>query len=420
MTAMARLLVIMGSGETSPTMSKVHRDLLDRVGSGPAVMLDTPFGFQENADDISSKALAYFKGSVQRDLVVASFRSAEEVDPLAYETTLARLREAAYVFAGPGSPSYALAQWSASKVPAVLTQKLRAGGCVTFASAAACTLGPFALPVYEIYKVGDRLRWLEGTNLMAEVGLPAVVVPHFNNAEGGNHDTRYCYMGERRLSLLEGMLPDDVFILGVDEHTACIFDLDAGTATVAGLGSVTVRRRGRMTAVATGTTLPITELAGAAAGEVDAGGEPAPAVVPTPAAGAGAGAGADPLTADIDRFEQAFDAALRAGDGPAAVKVVLELDDLLCDWSNDTTQSDLRDRGRAGLRSMIVRLGEAAEVGLRDPREAVGPFVEALLDARRQARAGGRWADADSVRDRLLAAGVEVRDTAEGTEWQLR
>ena len=126
MTAMARLLVIMGSGETSPTMSKVHRDLLDRVGPGPAVMLDTPFGFQENADDISSKALAYFKGSVQRELVVASFRAAEGADPLAYETTLARLREAVYVFAGPGSPSYALAQWSASKVPAVLTQTLRA------------------------------------------------------------------------------------------------------------------------------------------------------------------------------------------------------------------------------------------------------------------------------------------------------
>ena len=31
---MARLLVIMGSGETSPTMSKVHRDLLGRAGPG--------------------------------------------------------------------------------------------------------------------------------------------------------------------------------------------------------------------------------------------------------------------------------------------------------------------------------------------------------------------------------------------------
>ena len=273
MAAMAQLLVIMGSGETSPTMSKVHRDLLDRVGPGPAVMLDTPFGFQENADDISAKAQAYFRESVRRELVVASFRAAEGVDPLAYETTLARLREAVYVFAGPGSPSYALAQWSTSTVPAVLAQKLRAGGCVTFASAAACTLGPFALPVYEIYKVGQAVRWLEGMNLLAEAGLPAVVVPHFNNAEGGNHDTRYCYMGERRLSLLEAMLPDDVFILGVDEHTACVLDLDAGTATVAGLGSVTVRRRGQMSAVPTGTTLALAELAGAAQGAPAAAGD---------------------------------------------------------------------------------------------------------------------------------------------------
>ncbi len=410
MSSMARLLVIMGSGETSPTMSKVHRDLLERVGPGPAVMLDTPFGFQENADDISAKALAYFGESVRRELTVAPFRVAEGADPLAYETTLARLREAAYVFAGPGSPSYALAQWAGSQVPAVLAQKLRAGGCVTFASAAACTLGPFALPVYEIYKVGEGVRWLEGMNLMAEVGLPAVVVPHFNNAEGGNHDTRYCYMGERRLSMLESLLPDGVFILGVDEHTACIMDLDAGTATVAGLGSVTVRRQGRMSAIATGTTVPIAELAG-----TEDGGAPAPVLAPAPDAG-----GTDPLTADIERSEQAFSSALRAGDGPAAVKVALELDDLLHDWSRDTTQSGLMERGRATLRAMIVRLGEAAEVGLQDPRSAVAPFVEALLDARRSARASGRYADADTLRDRLLAAGVEVRDTAEGTEWQLR
>ena len=410
---MARLLVIMGSGETSPTMSKVHRDLFARLGLGPAPagMLDTPFGFQENAADISAKAVAYFRESVQRDLTVLSFRSMDDIDPLAYETMLARLREVAYVFAGPGSPSYALAQWKPSQVPAVLADKLRTGGCVTFASAAACTLGPFALPVYEIYKVGDRVRWLEGLDLMGSVvGLPAVVVPHFNNAEGGNHDTRYCYMGERRLSLLEAQLPPELFILGVDEHTACIFDLDAGTATVAGLGSVTVRKRGEMSAVASGTTLGINELVGSAAREVRA-------AAPPPLAAAAA---ADPLEVDIDRFEKSFDAALTAGDVPAAVKIVLELDDLLHDWSRDTTQSDILDRGRAGLRAMVVRLGEAAESGVRDPREVVGPFVEALLDARRQARADRRWSDADTLRDSLLAAGVEVRDTTDGTEWQLR
>ena len=409
---MARLLVIMGSGETSPTMTKVHRDLIDRLGRPPvpAAMLDTPFGFQENADDISAKALAYFHEGVQRDIAVASYRSAEGADALALETVLAQLRGARYVFAGPGSPSYALSQWAAGPIPSVLARKLRAGGCITFASAAACTLGRFALPVYEIYKVGDRPRWLDGLDLVGELGLPAVVVPHFNNAEGGNHDTRFCYMGERRLSLLETMLPDDVFILGVDEHTACIFDLDAGTATVAGLGTVTVRRHGQMSAIGSGTTLPIAELAGLATGGAVSPAQ-SPAASPAPAA--------DPLEGGVERLDQSFDAALSGGDGSGAVKLMLELDDLLHDWSRDTLQSDLLDRGRATLRSMIVRLGQAAEAGLRDPRLLVAPFVDALLDARRQARADGRYNDADGLRDRLLAAGVEVRDSPDGTEWQL-
>ena len=56
---MGRLLAIMGSGETAPTMAKVHRSLIERVGT-PAVLLDTPYGFQENADDISARAQEYF------------------------------------------------------------------------------------------------------------------------------------------------------------------------------------------------------------------------------------------------------------------------------------------------------------------------------------------------------------------------
>ncbi len=414
MADVARLLVIMGSGETSPTMSKVHRDLFSRLGPPPvpAVLLDTPYGFQENADDISAKALAYFRESVQREMTVASFRSAAAAEPVAHETMLTRLRQARYVFAGPGSPSYALSQWAASQVPAVLGDTLRHGGCMVFASAAAVTLGPLALPVYEIYKVGQEPHWLEGLDLMAEAGLPAVVVPHFNNAEGGNHDTRYCYMGERRLAALESMLPDGVFILGVDEHTACILDLDAGTATVAGLGAVTVRRGGVMAPVASGQTVAIAELAQSATSAR------ATPVVPVSATD---GAPADSsLLAAADRCQHDFDAALAARDARGAVKAALELDALVVEWSRDTLQSDEADRGRAVLRTMIARLGEVAEEGLRDPRHAVGPFVEALLESRRRARADRRWADADAVRSRLVEAGVEVRDTEEGTSWSLR
>jgi cysteinyl-tRNA synthetase len=41
--------------------------------------------------------------------------------------------------------------------------------------------------------------------------------------------------------------------------------------------------------------------------------------------------------------------------------------------------------------------------------------VLALVEARRQARADKRWADADALRARIEAAGFVVRDTAAGS-----
>ena len=93
------------------------------------------------------------------------------------------------------------------------------------ASAAAATIGFAAVPVYEIYKAGAAPHWLDGLDLLGVLGLKVAVIPHYDNAEGGNHDTRYCYLGERRLSRLERDLPADAAVLGVDEHTAAIFDL---------------------------------------------------------------------------------------------------------------------------------------------------------------------------------------------------
>ena len=405
----------MGSGETSPTMSKVHRELMDRVGSPPAraVLLDTPYGFQENADDISARALEYFERSVQRRLEVASFRSSGGEDPVGDERAFSLVRSAGYVFSGPGSPSYALGHWAGTEMVPLLFDKLRSGGCVTFASAAAVTLGSVSLPVYEIYKVGQAPHWLEGLDLVAAAGLPgAVVVPHFNNAEGGNHDTRYCYMGERRLSALERSLPDDAFVLGVDEHTACIVDIDAGTVTIAGLGVVTVRRQGSMTVFASGRTVGLDEILGA-------GEQPVSPEVSHSGPDAKAGDEKPPLLGGMVHCEAEFDGALRRASAHDAVKAILDLDDLLVEWSRDTTQSDHIDRGRSLLRGMVTRLEEVAERGMQDPRSVVAPLVEALLQSRLDARAGKRWDEADQIRDRLTAAGVEVRDTPTGTEWEL-
>ena len=168
------------------------------------------------------------------------------------ETAIAKIRAADWVFAGPGSPTFALRQWEGTPIPDAIAAKLRDGGAVVFSSAAALTLGRKTIPVYEVYKSGAEPYWVDGLDLLTGIGLPVVVIPHYDNKEGGNHDTSKCYLGERRLALLEPELDDDVFILGVDEHTGVIIDLDAQTAEIVGKGGLTLRKDGVSKRIETG------------------------------------------------------------------------------------------------------------------------------------------------------------------------
>ena len=428
-TAGPRVLAIMGSGETAPAMAKVHRALFERFGgaartggAGPvaAAIIDTPYGFQENADELSARTMEFFATSVGNPVEVASYRS-RHVDGLTAATALARIRSARYVMAGPGSPSYALGQWEGGPIPGALAEKLsggQGGGVLTMASAAALTLGVVTIPVYEIYKVGEAPRWLPGLDLLGvATGLRAAVVPHYDNAEGGSHDTRFCYMGERRLRMLEAMLPDGTFVLGVDSHTALLLDLEAGTASVTGLGGVTVRVDGRSTRFAHGSTIDIEAIGEAAR---------ALALGQTPEIAASRGRSAvhssrppAPLLDDMANLEGAFVAALEANDTAGAVSALLDLDEAIATRVRAGEDSPDLDNASATFRSLIVRLGEHAATGSADPRAAVAPLAEALIDMRAAARAAKDWEASDRIRDRLAAAGIEVRDSADGASWVL-
>ena len=307
----------------------------------------------------------------------------------------------------------------------MLTKKLRDGGIVTFSSAAALTLGRFTLPVYEIYKVGEEPRWLEGLNILGEIGINAALIPHYNNAEGGHHDTRFCYMGERRLAMLERELPDDVYVVGIDEHTGVVFDIDAQTATVVGKGVLTIRVKGVSTEIASGEVLPLDRLREPLSKTKNIAHSGAPSVVASDNATSDAATKpADTFDGNLrqatDRLNDGFTQAIAAGDADSAARAALDLDDAIAGWSIDTLQSDDADYARSVLRSMITRLAGAATGGLRDPREVVGPFVQVLLDLRVQVRADKRFDLSDMIRDRLAEINVEVRDTPQGAEWGFR
>ncbi|MEY3053951.1 MAG: hypothetical protein RL550_474 [Actinomycetota bacterium] len=319
MTTRPRILTIMGSGETAPTMMKHHRDLIARLPGDPlAVVIDTPYGFQENAPELASRAVEYFRQSVGYPIQVAGLGRLKNVDVLTVETGLSLLRRADYVFAGPGSPTYALNQWENTAVPDVLREKLQSGGAVTFASAAALTLGRFTVPVYEIYKVGIEPHWLEGLDVLRTIGLDVAVIPHYDNTEGGHHDTRFCYLGERRLAMLEQELPDGAHVLGVDEHTGVVIDIDADTATVIGNGTITVRVRGESTVFESGITIPVDVLrdpsrtSSSSATMTTTSRESQPVTESTHVASS--------LLDEVAKAEASFESALASGDSESAVR----------------------------------------------------------------------------------------------------
>jgi len=359
-------LAILGSGEIAPNMVKVHRELCARLDSIDAVFLDTPFGFQENVPQLSEKIQTYFDTSLQVSMKAASLCSYERASELERTQFIQNVSAANYVFAGPGSPSYALHQWSPLQLGETLRGTLERSGIVCFSSAAALTLGSHTAPIYEIYKVGAELAWLPGLDVLSQAGLRAAVIPHYDNAEGGNHDTSRCYIGANRLSKMEAILPEDVAIFGVDEHTAAIIDLDADTVSVRGRGNAHWRVGGTERVLSNGSTVELSELRNA----------PLSPRVNTPT-----------LVTPLEHSPQALGEII-ARNGEGALEAL----------------------------SALVALATSGGPGRVDPT----PLIDAILVARANARAAGQYELSDQLRDAILTIGAEVKDGPSGATWHFR
>lgn len=346
-------------------MTKVHRALLARHPQGTAINLDTSYGFQENVPQMTAKLVEYFDVSLHRTLTPVSFTNYDTARPLERAIAKQRVREADYVFAGPGSPSYALQQWKPLDLVDDFATVLEQDCVLCFSSAATLTLGAFTAPIYEIYKVGDEPHWLEGLDLTARLGLNCAVIPHFDNHEGSNYDTRYCYLGERRLELLESQLPHTVATLGIDEHTALLLDFAADEARVIGRGNAYWRHHG--------TVITLSSQA------------------PTPLS------------------------ALRSLPVAPRTRVLSTNDDSLSD--NLTLAELVTHGGPAGSEALarLVRLADGATTSTVD----VTALVEEVVRIRDSARVAKQFHTADRLRDALIAAGVAITDEPTGTRWSI-
>jgi len=408
-------IVLMGSGELTATMVEVHKALLDQLpGSPQASFLDTPAGFQLNVDQISQKAVEYFRKNVQYPLTVSSFKSRENATEIEAAQAFQRLRQSAYILIGPGSPTYAVSQWIGSPVPEIFAQCVKNGGCLAAASAAALTVGRFTLPVYEIYKVGQKLHWVEGIDILGEFGLDLVVIPHWNNAEGGTHDTRFCFMGATRFEKLVALLAERVPVFGLDEHTACILNLETEEAEVKGIGTVTLKRDDREATFKSGDRFPLDILRGAS---VDPDWNSETAATPQRQK---FNAGIQDVFWDrIHSLEAGFHNGLARHDAGESTNALLELDRNIWQAQIELENEELVSQARELLRDLIVLLGNELESSPKNEAECLQPLVEELLELRQKFRTNRQWAEADAIRDCLSRISITVEDTEDGSRWQL-
>jgi cyanophycinase-like exopeptidase len=258
-------MLLFGSGETSANGQKAFDWLFRRLDQPLRVtILETPAGFELNSRQVAQRIASFLVERLQNyrpsvGLVAARRRggvwSPDNPD------VVAPLLDSDVIFLGPGSPSYAVRQLRDSLAWHILRSRQRLGAAVVLASAATIAVGAYALPVYEIYKVGEDPHWKLGLDLFADFGLKLVVVPHWNNNDGGAElDTSRCFMGLARFEPLLAMLPSDAVVLGLDEQTALAVDWLAGTGYVLGQGKVTVLREGATQVFARGQSFSLGEL----------------------------------------------------------------------------------------------------------------------------------------------------------------
>jgi cyanophycinase-like exopeptidase len=362
-----------------------HQNILKEI-VGEKLILDTPYGFQENADELTTRIQTYFEFNVGQKTKAIQLRSKND-KPAEIANAISAINNADWVFTGPGSPTYALNTWKESGAGEALKALLTRGTLVV-SSAAALTVGTHTMPVYEMYKVGMEPFWVDGLNLLGvATGLSAAVIPHFNNAEGGTHDTRYCYIGEKRIRTLETLLPEEVFILGIDEHTGVRFDVDSQTANVFGKGAMTVRMSGKEWRVESGNSATFKEIR----------------------EHAGTRLASAPDVSESVLIAKEVEELLVSGNVNSAVEALLNL---------DRVERDIETR--AQVHALVTRLGELAASPKVDIATIVGPYIEALLTARESARKQGNWSEADAIRDKLTELKVSIKDSKDGSTWQIQ
>jgi cyanophycinase-like exopeptidase len=258
-------IAFLGSGETSLAGGRIFESLARKINQPLRIaLMETPAGFELNSSQVVGKVGEFMKTRLQNykpivDVIPARKKNSafSPDDP----EIVRPLISANMIFMGPGSPTYMIRQLRDSLAWDVIRARHRLGATLIFASAATISIGAHALPVYEIYKVGQDVHAVDGLNLFADFGLHISFIPHWNNADGGvDLDTSRCFVGMDRFEEWYKLVPAENETIGLDEHTGLIVDFESGLCEVSGVSSVSLVRPDNPEMYPSGSKFKISDL----------------------------------------------------------------------------------------------------------------------------------------------------------------
>ncbi len=258
-------IAFLGSGETSLAGGRIFEALARNIHEPLRIaLMETPAGFELNSAQVVGKVGEFMQTRLQNYKPVVDVIPARKKNSAYSPDDPAIVKPLLYaniIFMGPGSPTYAIRNLKDTLTWDVIRARHRLGATLIFASAATISIGAHALPVYEIYKVGQDVHVVDGLDLFADFGLHLSFIPHWNNADGGvDLDTSRCFIGMDRFAEWCNLVPSENETIGLDEHTGIIIDFETGLCEVSGVSSVSLVRECNPEMYASGSKFPLSEL----------------------------------------------------------------------------------------------------------------------------------------------------------------
>ena len=224
---------LVGSGEFTPAMLDIDREILATIGPSPRVVILPTASAGENPEEWATWGVGHFLrlGARSIALMVLERSHAEE------DENVRVVERADLLYISGGKPARLLAALEGSPLWSGFLKARREGAWLVGSSAGAMALGDWTLVHRPEDGDGTPTQWMPGLGMLQGMA----VVPHFdawNEAE-----------------VLTAQIAGSCRVFGIDEDTAVL--LERGRARVAGRGVARFIRGGHWTLMMPGQEMDL-------------------------------------------------------------------------------------------------------------------------------------------------------------------